>query len=685
MGFKVFAFQTLYIIILNMKKNSIFFIFFTFLIFSAFSQASKGYEECKSLSRFLTRIEPSTEEHAIITADTPFPFNIVIKFNSAAHSQQDKAAENELENFILAFRTEEALRQRKLIQEILNAIKSTPRNCNVQIVFTYGDSSRVNDRFKVTGTEAFLRQLAEKDKCSAVCIRFSENVNSIIPGGARNTTPSWLTQIIANAFFENGISYKLQGNLISPLYRLNLLRHDERTSLFLDEDIPCAAIILDTNTDSHTEIPDFFQSLVSLYQVESTNQWDHHSIQFSIGNKLFWIGESFTSSLLLVISLFSIFALCELSFFVRHSERTVQQSAETLWYLIPLTLVVTIVSFLLGQGISHILDLFFTLANYTPIIIELFFSLLMSSFYFMMLIRWKGDSIIQAASFFLPVAGIINIYVFVCIDLSLFYIFAAEYIIIFLSRPLKNIYSLVFVFLLLIVPFAPYAVQLVTYIKPSMIKNLVNGSIFMTIALSLMFLPFEFIWLKILTALNQIWMKTDANTKRFIKQNAIAISLAVVIFAILLTMLTNIIPDEYRESKPAEEPTIFESDETIFKIWYEDNNFFGETSRILYVKLTEQAEVCTISIEGKGGNPLIYSDNPYIYDAETHMCTFRLTAFPPLEMDFRYICAENIPSAIYASALIPAKSASLDETYKRVETRIEIPASENKRNDAETK
>ncbi|MBD5407740.1 MAG: hypothetical protein HDR56_09030 [Treponema sp.] len=656
-----------------MKKNSIFFIFFYFFFtFPAFTQAAQGYAECKSLSDFLTRIETTTEEHAIINSDAQFPFNIVIKFNSTINTKNDRHTEDELENFILAFRTEEALQHKKLIQEILTAIKSTTRSCNVQIIFTYGDFSRLNDNYKITGTEAFLRQLAEKDKCSAVCIDLSGSANSIIPGGSQNTTPSWLTQIIANAFFESEISYKLQGNLISPLYRLNLLQNDTRASLFLEEGIPCAAIIFNTEANSNAEISTFFHSLVSLYKVEDTNQWDHHSIQFSIGNKLFWIGENFTSSLLLIISLFSIFALCELSFFVRQNERTVQQSVKTLWYLIPLTLVVTILSFLLGQGISYILDLIFTLSNYAPIIIKLFLSLFVSSFYFMALIRWKGDSIIQAASFFLPVSGIINIYLFVCIDLSLFYIFAAEYIILFLSRSIKNIYSLSVVFLLLIVPFAPYALQLVAYIRPSMIKIFVNNSLPMIVALSFAFLPFEFVWLKILMELNQIWIKTDANTKRFVKQNIIAISSAVAIFTVLLVVLTYIIPDEYRQTKTTEAPLISESDEDILKIWYKDNTFFEETSRILYVTLTEQPEACTISIVGKDGNPLIYSDAPYMYDAETHTCTFRLTAFPPLEMNFRYICNEKIPNTIYASALIYTGDTSQGKTYKRVEKRIEV-------------
>ena len=72
-------------------------------------------------------------------------------------------------------------------------------------------------------------------------------------------------------------------------------------------------------------------------------------------------------------------------------------------------------------------------------------------------------------------------------------------------------------------------------------------------------------------------------------------------------------------------------------ISYYDQDFFGDTIRTFSVKLENPEETVSIRIKGKNGNPVLYSDEAYYYDASEKNAVFRLPVWPPEEMTFSYI------------------------------------------------
>ena len=667
-----------------MKKNSFFFIFLIlFTCFSSYSneaaQELSGYEMCRELFAFLSEQNAVPIETPLLSADgNNFPFNITVEFKAdeaqnrtELYKQQDFRTD-----FIISFTVEEALRHKEYISAITKAISEVHKKCTVRIAFTYGDYSRLQIPDKITGTEVLLESVMNKNRTSALCIKFTKGKNAIIPGGDGNTTPSWLTELAANAFYSQGIFYELKGGIISSLYRITFLQNDEKTSRFLKAEIPAAGIELNPEKISADETASFLSEIVSSYNPADTTEWDSHTNQIVIGNKIIWIREKITTILFLAVTFASLLALSELSFLRKRSRNNITKDVMHLWYLIPLTVLATTLSFIIGQELSSLLYKWFFIDSFTKIAVKLFSGFLLTSLYFLLIIRVQGILVSNAYAYFVTLSGIINIFLFSCIDISLFYLFTAEYIIIYLSRPVKKTYILAFFFLLLLVPLMPYSVQLIKYISPSALPRLINSSFFMNMIIAFGFLPFEFIWLRILTRLNKKWTESDADTKRFIKQNIAAVASAVGIFAVILITVSLLIPEKYKTVKKSSE-TVFirKGTEDLLDVSFTDYRFFGETARIIFIETAEQCESCTVSIKGENSQPVLYSDNLYISDTKTNTDSFRLTVFPPKKMQFSYIADNTTDSTITVSALIPyqTEEETLTFSYKLYKKDIFIP------------
>lgn len=682
-----------------MRKNNLFFIFFA--LFACFSsslatsaQTPAGYELCRALSDFLTEQNIRLQETPLLSADgNDFPFNISIDFPSDENKETAESPQSAYgdpgfrTDFIISLTVEDAYTHKEYTEALVNALSSAQKKCTVRLLLTYGDESRLEIPDKITGTEVFLSSLMNKNRVSAVCVRFSGGKNAVIPGGAGNTAPSWLTQLAADAFYSCEISYELKGGFISSLYRINFLHSDTRTSQFLKEEIPAAGIELNTERISAEKTAGFFTQLVSAYNPEETTEWDRHTIQFVIGKKIIWASEKLTTVLFLAVTFLSLLAYSELSPFAGIFRlNTVRPHVRT-WYLIPLTVLATTLSFLIGQGISFLLYRWFFIDNFTKIAIKLFTGFLLISLYFQLLIKIRIIRMHASYDYFVTIAGIINIFLFSCIDISLFYLFTAEYIIIYLSHFSKKAYSQAIFFFLLLVPLMPYSVQLIKYISPEALPRIIDASFFMNLIIACGFLPFEFLWLNMLVRLNRRWKKSNVHTKRFIKQNVAAVIGAVGIFAVILITVTAQIPDKYKAvRKDTETVFIRRGTEDALNVSFRDYHFFGDTARIISIQTESQCESCTVSIKGDTAQPVLYSDSLYTANTRTMTDSFRLTAFPPEKMQFSYISNSATASTITVSALIPYSeesgaadgapedSAARTYSYKLYRKDIFIPA-----------
>lgn len=646
-----------------MKKNKFFFTFL-FLIISTISLYSSekqinGYNLCEDFFTFLenNNCNPSIQP-LVKNNNYNYPFNIEVFFKANTTVQEELHQEGNLSTLLIAFRLEEAYTNKSLIQNLIKIINSSKRDYNINLLFSYGDSQKpILQTQQVKGTEYFIENIFNQNELSVICINLT-NFNTIVtPGGGGDTSPLWLVKRITNALNKNDISFKLRGNTITSLYRLNILQEDKRTSLFLKEGIPTIGINFSVKNLSNSKLLDFFQTLISSYTQNGTNNWDRHFISFTAGNKIYWISENTTVFIFIFLVILSLFFICEFSFTFSNKKHQIKKDVIQLWYILPISALITTIGFVFGQYIALFFYKILGIDPYIQLVIKFSVGFIFVSLIFFFWIKKQGILTEDSYIFLVSISAIINIILYTLVDISLFYVFAAEFIIIYLSRHTKKTVSLSIMFLLMLLPFLPYAIQIIKYLKPQAAQNLSNNSFFANLIISLGFLPFEMIWFRILARLNKIWENTDNNVKKFRTQNIIAITTAVIIFTIILIIITIFIPDQYKRRRtgmPAFE-TILKHDDKI-KISYNDNNYFGETIRTLNIDLGEIAEQCSIKVSSETKNPIIYSDESYTVTQNDESDIFSTPVWPPKELEFNYIASPDITSTITVEAVYPTEN-----------------------------
>jgi len=292
-------------------------------------------------------------------------------------------------------------------------------------------------------------------------------------------------------------------------------------------------------------------------------------------------------------------------------------------------------------------------------------------------VRFHGPFLSKAYSYLLHISAVINIFLFSAIDITLFYVFAAEYLIVYASRHARRTRVLSCVFAALLIPFIPYAVQIAKYFDFAYSPHLLRDEFGINLLIASAVLPLEFVWLKIFIRFNKKLHQAEAAKKTFGgKSIAAALFVPFVLLALLLAAHSAIFR-QFEKSKAAHDVKIIAkgSGEKV-SVSYSDFDYFGEVSRTIHIRLDGSPESCALVVEGEDGNPVLYSDNSYIPEKKSRTDRFLLPAYPPANMTFSYIADPEKKSVIRTAALY------LDEGIRETGTRrylfyhknIEVPA-----------
>lgn len=635
-----------------MKKNSFFFLLFLILVsllsaFNAYGQNSYGYERCSSLVSLLNRYDYYPIEQPLLeNSSADFPFNIILFFpgdNYENHESPDAVTK-----LILNFSVQDALDHFLFLKDILDTIKTSRRGADILVAFTYGDAQTVKNPFILSGIQIYTENLESENTC-AIPISFTNKTNTIIPGSGGDCSPAWLIHLITDSFFSNNLRYIIRGGIFSSLYRINFIQGDYRTGMFMLSDIPACGIelmIQEQNTDYQKRVLNFFSRLLSSFDPETTLEWDRHSRPVQLFNRTFLLNESFTIRLFIITSIFSLFFICQFSFIVRFTKRNIRKSVIRLWPLIPICVILTAVAFFIEQSITFWVSKIISIEPVTATFFKLCAGFIIISFVFFAFIRIKGIYSTTVYSYLMTVTSLFNIFLFSAIDISLFYLFFIEYILINLSRPLRKTAFLIGFFIILSLPFFPYLYQLFKFAAPMALNRMMFLPFWADLIFACGFLPFEFTWLRILSRLNKKWRLSSKKKQAFIKQNLIVIGTAIVIFIITLTVIIAFIPEEYKVKRKRPEISTIPAAESQIKITSKDEDFYGDTIRTINISLAEKSELVSVSIKGKNSMPVLYSDEVMLSYPQLKTDYFRIPAWPPLNMSFSYIADDYDDSEV---------------------------------------
>ncbi|MCF0241617.1 MAG: hypothetical protein HUK25_03215 [Treponema sp.] len=255
------------------------------------------------------------------------------------------------------------------------------------------------------------------------------------------------------------------------------------------------------------------------------------------------------------------------------------------------------------------------------------------SLVFLSTIRYSPDFKRKTIDYITMITSTINLYIFSLIDISLFPIFAVEFILASLSVVFKKNYFHFIILILFEIPFVPYLFQFLYNSDVSQISESLMNNIFLPFAIFLIIIPQYLTVFRILKGTSFFFYKKTKNPAMKDLGNLLLIAIFCVIFEAVIIFL---LPENFSKTKKTNPSKIInKSPEKILKIETKTRHIFGDRIRTLKIDSDKPLEYCIIRVEGKDSTPVLFSENDY-YAENATVCIFKTPFEPPSKMEFNY-------------------------------------------------
>ena len=645
------------------------FLALTLLIFSAcfniFSQENLiGNALSESVSARLKKkgFSPQVQELSQTGMDD-FAYNIIISFPEKEII--DDATNSRRNEVIFCFKQEDFNKNENVILDFLNYLQNLSRSWKASVLFSAFDERILEKENPVKGTKVFAESIADPDDCCAIMVDFDSNQQpAIYTGSISHITPLWLTRRIMDAGFDMRLNFDFKDQL-SAIYRLGIVKGKERLAYFFENNVPAIEISL-----SGPEQFSLLRHFAGSYTVDGTEEWDMHYIYISRGNifKAFFLNERIIIITCLSLGILTILLLCIFSFVGKHGNRQKYEFIK-FCYMIPFTLAITFLSLYLGQFTVGLLS---KIINMNPVIqygIKLIFSMIFISIFFVVQGILKISITAFLYGYLITIVSIFNIFLFSTRDLTLFIIFVTEYIIIYLSRRAKRISSVIFYFLLMLLPFLPYAVIIIKNARDSEIMNTVFTGITGNILLAFAIFPFQITWMRIMVFANvYAGIKGYTLRKTIIRGIISTLFILAFIFMMIFCISRFLYKAEERENQKIHY-NIIEEDQKTLSASFNKNVFSGMSTNHIKIESSKAAILYEVELTGSGNSYPLY-DSIYDYDIITNddgstTYQFIIPNYPPEKIRIDYAAALKTEALITVRAYYAGDEKNTARLEKR--------------------
>lgn len=559
-----------------------------------------------------------------------FAYNIQIDFPSKIASEQS-------EDFIIAATQEDLFGHKNFFIPLLKFAESGNFKFNLIFLFSAGDKRRVGENEKTTGTETFCKSIEGAQNKHAVILDFSARKKTYVtPGGAGEVSPFYLTKAFCNTLDENSIDYTLSGGIYLSLYNLGILKSNFRISAFLSRGIPAIMLSMLSESTSHNAELKSIENFLERIELLDNSKWSRHYIPLKIASRHFWITES---QILIIIMIFTALCLLILSDFTflfrRRSRRLVEIKMRALKsnYLILFTAIVLALSLFAGQGIAQIFQKMKVRNFMLLFFIKLCVPFFIVSFLYPIEIKLHKNLPPYIYEYILSISALLNIFIFTILDISLFILFALEYLILALSRTVKRTLLLYLFMILFLLPFIPLVYAILLYSDGKKIYEIVFCSFGENIILSFAFVPLCLLWLRVLARAKLKAKSTKKIVGLYVAFSAISLSGIGIIATISITLLNQFFFKNVEFSRPLAQ--VEDTNENRFaNVSIQDTEYYGGKIRKIELSSTKEVERYAIYVEGQTANPVYFS----IYEttSEDGRTEFLLPENPPKNLTVLY-------------------------------------------------
>ncbi len=601
-----------------------------------------------------------------------FTGNLIFDIKAAdSTDSKDTLAESQLRSkMLICISQDDFQANEKEAMEFFSELKKTQTECAVIGVLTTLDKPFFSAYYDRTGTDAYISSVDDTEDIFAVLVDFDSKNEArpcVTASSKHASSPLWLSKLTHESFLSQDMPFYSE-NLFSALYRLGFIQGEKKLSAFLSAGIPAISVSLKDSSQLKV-----ITQIAENYEIEESANWDMHYILFSLGSigKVLYLSETTLIRICVAAEIFVILILCSFSFLGKYGSLYKKQLLKTI-YLIPLTLSVTFISFVIGQKCTSLLS---TAVNISPVT-QFGLKLIFSMFFITILFALQETLHIPVTNFvygyIISIVALLNIFLFSLCDIIFFLTFLLEYAIIYMSRSAKKVSSLIIYFLLMGLPLAPYAYAIAAKADSSLIKKLVISNPLENLFLSFVIFPFQIMWLKILIRLNVYTKKSDISIRKIVRNGSISLATVTLFIIISLSTLSLFVYTPARRTQKNTEITHFEENRDTLFVNQTQDSFLGMNTNHIHISSKEKAVRYNVSVFGVNNEMPVY-DSIYDYDIEplnlhrrikafedVDAVTFLIPDYPPEKLTIDYASYTN--SDIYV--LITAIYQENENTYR---------------------
>lgn len=671
-----------------MKKTGIICLFLlTFLLSSLFCQTNDltGKELSDFLYEEISLSGYRARKSQLCRSDkNNFPYNIVISIRQTQGFSLSE--ENQYNSVMFVFSQSEIVNRLDYLYDLINFNLNTDFGFNVSILLSASDNQPLAGNEDMTGTELYCENIEGSESTIAIPINFSSRRNNSITAGSANTiTPLWLLKLTTSSLEKNRLYFPIKGSSFIFLYKIGILQKSNKLASFLSRDIPAVEINFQQNFSEREKFDLFCADFLYGFSQMESFEADIHYIPIPLSKKTFYISEHFTICILLIIITISLILFSDFGFIFRkkHSlKNLITKRAIHSIYLIPLTIAVSTFCLELSQAIA---GLFYRNVFSNPILIlgiKIVIAIMLISFAYLLELKFHKKTVDHIYGYLISISSFLNIFIFSAIDITLFYIFALIYVILFISRLFKKTISIYIFLFISIVPYFQLIYEVLIYSSLSEMMSLIISKPIYNIALSCALTPIYISILRILLNINIKENKkqiTGTIKSKFPKYYALIQTFTIAAFCLAFLLISYLIQKQFFKRF---DTTNFYGTVNEVKInhllsaEYNDTNYYGGTIRQLFIDTKRNPARVDIFVSGQTDNPVYYTTYSYKQLEDSEKIQFILPDYSPSDISISYTPDNSSESTIeihayYDIDIYPSEYISnLEQTSKRRKTYI---------------
>lgn len=554
-----------------------------------------------------------------------FPFNIYFSFSSDI--KQDKPI------LLISLNQSELINIFPEFCNFLKFLQNNPPNYPIIVVCSTNDTSVLPKELQTEiGLSSFITDFPEPERLCSIVLDAStfsvKNSSSLIPlvaGGYGNVTHYEYLQYIIKTCTSNYIPYYITVPYFS-LYRLEAISVTPRLNFLLENNIPSIGIQI----KNHDQCNNVLRLLTQITQEDlekkytPVQQWDKQYSIITFFNYTFILSERSQINIFLIISAIIIFYICAFSFINKKTQIHKNDIIRT-WFLPFLLIIINLLALYLSQFLCTSIISNWQLNPRLTLIFK--FSIALAIFYCIASLQYFFSFPMEpyTYAFIHSLFTAINILVFTTVDLSFIPFFTVQCIIVMITRNIKKPIPLIIILCTLLLPIIPFAISLIFNCSNESVHNIINSNFIMNLAFSFLFIPFQFIFIR-MKAHRKTFGKYYTTSKKQVLRSILIPSSILALLLITITIYgiaTKNIP------RPDMDIQIFETEKDYINIEKSINEKIAYTEYNCVLNSEKEVIKYDIEIVTDSNLPLFEANYPCDILTKDKHAIFNLDEYPP--------------------------------------------------------